>query len=203
MSAAAILHAVRHRDLVAASTALAWFAADQPRPSEDGDVVGYLLAPGRAEWFRSSDGVAHGPDGLRDLGDAYELFATSGTRQLRWFHRAGGYGHAVCLGEDAVVLPPGEPVDATDTPPRFRLDGLAERILAGRVIRVRDGWATLATARYPACDVPVEASDAQEVWALLAEYAVRDTHGNVSVADTLLLSLASRDPAPTGKERRP
>jgi len=202
MSGAAVLHAVCHPGLVAAPVALAWFAGDQPGPPGDGDAIGYLLAPGRAEWFRSAAGVAHGPDGLRDLGDAYELFATSGTRHLRWFHRAGGYGQAICLGEDAVVLPSGQPVGAADAPPRFRLEDTAERVLAGRVIRAREGWATLATARYPACDVPVEASDEQEVWAFLAEYAVRDAHGNVSVADTLLLSLASRGPVPTGKERR-
>ncbi len=70
------------------------------------------------------------------------------------------------------------------------------------MIRAREGWVTLATARYPACDIPVTAGIGQEVWALLAEYAIRDAHGNVSVADTVLLSLAGRDPAPAGKERR-
>lgn len=196
MSQAAALHAVRHPGLVAAPATLAWFTGDE-------DAIGYLLTPGRAEWFRCSAGVAHGPDGPRDLGDAYEVVATSGTRQLRWFHQADGYGQAVCLGEDPAVLPPGDPPGTADTPPRLRLEDTAERVLAGQVIRVRDGWATLATARYPTCDVPVEASNGQEVWAILAEYAVRDGHGNVSVADTLLLSLAGRDPVPPRKERRP
>lgn len=202
MSGPGLLQAVRHPGLVTASAALAWFAGDQPGPADDRDVIGYLLAPGQAEWFRCVAGVAHGPDGPRDLGDAYELFATSGTRQLRWFHQAGGYGQPVCLGEDAAVLPLGEPAVAADAPQRERLKATAERILAGRVIRARDGWATLATARYPSCDVPVEASTGQEVWAFLAEYAVRDGHGNASVADTLLVSLAGRDPAQAGKERR-
>jgi hypothetical protein len=202
MSEAALLHAVRTPGLVAASAALAWFAGDQLGPADGADVIGYLLAPGRAEWFRCTASVAHGPDGPRDLGDAYELFATSGTRQLRWFHQTGGDGQAICLGEDAAVLPPGEPVSAPDAPPRRRLEDAAERILAGRVIRAQAGWATLATARYAPCEVPVAASLTQEVWALLAEYAVRDGHGNVSVTDTLLLSLAGRDPALAGKERR-
>jgi hypothetical protein len=43
----------------------------------------------------------------------------------------------------------------------------------------------------------VAADRDQEVWASLAEYVIRDEHGNVSVADTLLLSLAAR-----GKEDR-
>jgi len=186
-----VLHTVSHRGQVAAPAALEWFAGDQPDP------IGYLLAPGRAEWFRCPDGVAHGPDGPRELGDAFELFATSETRQLRWFHQADGYGQAVCLGEDAALLPPGEPVGAADGPQRTRLPVAAERMLAGRVIRTWDGWATLATARYSSCDVPVAADRDQEVWASLAEYVIRDEHGNVSVADTLLLSLAAR-----GKEDR-
>jgi hypothetical protein len=196
MSGAGVLHAVSHPGLVAAPVALDWFAGDQPDP------IGYLLAPGRAEWFRCPAGVAYGPDGPRDLSDAYELFATSGTRQLRWFHQAGGYGRAVCLSEDAALLPPGEPVGAADAPLRTRLHVAAERILAGRVIRARDGWVTLATARYSSCDVPVGAGVDQEVWAFLAEYVVRDGHGNVSVADTLLLSLTGRDPAQARKEYR-
>jgi hypothetical protein len=198
MSGAGALHAVRHPGLATASAALAWFTEHQPGPA-----IGYLYAPGRAEWFRSAAGAAHGPDGPRDLSDAFELFATSGTRHLRWFHQAGGYGQTVCLSEDAALLPPGDPVGAADAAERRRLDHPAERILAGRVIRARDGWATLATARYPSCDIPVEASDSQQVWASLAEYAVRDGHGNVSVADTLLVSLTGRDPAQAaGKEHR-
>jgi hypothetical protein len=192
MSMAAALHAVRHPGLVTASGALAWFAVS-------GDAIGYLLAPSRADWFRYAGGVAHGPDGPRDLSDTYELFATCETRQLRWCHQDDGHGQAVCLGEDPAALPPGE---AADSPGRFRLDTAAERILAGRVIGARDGWATLATARYPSCDVPVAASIGQEVWAALAEYAVRDAHGNVSVTDTLLLSLTGRTPAPAGKEHQ-
>ena len=34
---------------------------------------------------------------------------------------------------------------------------------------------------------------------MLAEYALRDDHGNLSVADTLMLSLAAHDPVPTAK----
>jgi hypothetical protein len=185
-----MLHAVRHPGPVTASAALAWFAAGQAGP------VGYLLAPGRAEWFRCAGQAAHGPDGPRDLGDAYELFATAGTRQLRWLHQGGGNGQAVCLGEDPSTLAAGQPARAADSAERRRFGPTAERVLAGRVIGVRDGWATLATARYPSCDVPVAASVGQEVWAVLAEYAVQDAHGNISVTDTLLLSLAGRDPAP-------
>lgn len=193
MTADTVLHAVRHPGPVTADGALAWFAAD---------AIGYLLAPDRAEWFRCADGAAHGPGGPRDLGGGYELFATTGTRQLRWFHQAGGAGLAVCLGEDPAALPAGEAAGAADPAERHRLDRTTERILAGRVIDARDGWATLATARYPSCDVPVVARRDQEVWASLAEYAVRDGHGNLSVTDTLLLSLAARDPAPGRKENR-
>ncbi len=201
MSMAAMLRAVRHPGLVTASSALAWFAGHQPVAGRNEDVIGYLLAPNRAEWFRCAGEVAHGPDGPRDLSDTYELFATSGTRQLRWFHQDGGSGQAVCLGEDPAAMPTGEPAEPADSPERRRLDAAAERILADRVIRARNGWATLATARYPSCDVPVEASARQEVWATLAEYAVRDAHGNVSVTDTLLLSLTGRA-APAGKEHQ-
>ena len=202
MSATGILHAVRHSGPVGVSRALAWFAARQAASAENEEIIGYLLAPSRAEWFRCAGTIAHGPDGPRDLSDAYELFATSGSRQLRWFHEADGQGQAVCLGEDSATLPAGEPAGGAGSPQRRRLGTTAERILAGRVIRTRDRWATLATARYAACHVPVAAGVGQEVWASLAEYAVRDGHGNVSVADTLLLTLAGRDPKPTGKERQ-
>jgi hypothetical protein len=199
MNTAAVLHAVRHPGPVTAASALAWFAAGQPT------LVGYLLAPDRAEWFRYADGTAHGPGGPRDLGGAYELYATTGrpaARQLRWLHQAGGAGQAVCLAEDPAVLPAGEAAGAPDSAERRRLERTAERVLAGRVVHSRDGWAMLATARYASCDVPVTADPGQEVWASLAEYAVRDGHGNVSVTDTLLLALAGRDPAPGRKENR-
>jgi hypothetical protein len=190
MSMPAVLHAVRHPGPVTASSALAWFTAGQAGP------IGYLLAPGRAEWFRCAGRVARGPDGPRDLGDAYELFATAGTRQLRWFHQTGGNGQAVCLGENPATLAAGEPARVADSAERRRFGAPAQRVLAGRVIGIRDGWATLATARYRSCDVPVAASVDQEVWAVLAEYAFQDAHGNISVTDTLLLSLAGRAPAP-------
>jgi hypothetical protein len=195
----AVLHAVRHPGPVTAVGALAWFAAGQRASAE---VVGYLLAPDRAEWFRYNGGTAHGPDGPRDLGGGYELYATAGARQLRWFHRAGGAGQAVCLNQDPAAVPAGEAAGPADSAERRRLERTAERILAGRVIHSRDGWAKLATARYPSCDVPVTAGPGQEVWALMAEYAVRDDHGNLTVTDTLLLSLAGRDPAPARKENR-
>lgn len=192
----AVLHAVRHPGPVTGAEALAWLAAG------GGDVIGYLLAPDRAEWFRHADHIAHGPDGPRDLGGAYELYAASQTRQLRWFHQASGGGQAVCLSQDPAVLPAGEAASTGHSAERRRLDRIAERILAGRVVHSGDGWATLATARYPSCDVPVNAEPGQEVWAALAEYAVRDDHGNLTVTDTLLLSLAGRDPAPARKESR-
>jgi hypothetical protein len=192
----AVLHAVRHPGLVTAAEALAWLAAG------GGDVIGYLLAPDRAEWFRYAVGIAHGPGGPRDLGAAYELYATTGSRQLRWLHQAGGAGQAVCLSQDPAVLPAGEAAGTHHSAERRRLDRTAERILAGRVVHSGDGWATLATARYPSCDVPVNAEPGQEVWAALAEYAVRDDHGNLTVTDTLLLSLAGRDPAEARKENR-
>ena len=102
MSMAAALHTVRHPGLVTAAGALAWFAASGEA------VIGYLLAPSRADWFRCAGGVAHGPDGPRDLRDTYELFAACETRQLRWFHQDDGRGQAICLGED-----PATAVEAT------------------------------------------------------------------------------------------
>jgi hypothetical protein len=200
VNAHALLRSVRHPGQVTAAGALAWFAA----PAAGGDVIGYSFGPDRAEWFRCADSAAHGPDGPRSLGGAFELFATAGTRQLRWLHRDAGRGWAVCLGEDAAGLPPehlpGDP--GGDPPPRRRLPGTTRRLLAGRVAGVRDGWVRLVTARYPPCDVPVSAREGQDVWALLAEYAVTDRHGNVSVADTLLLSLTAQDHVVTGRERQ-
>jgi hypothetical protein len=197
------LHAVRHPGAVTAAGALAWFASGQ-HAAPVTPVIGYLLAATRAEWFRcdgatTGDVAARGPDGPRDLGDAFEVFATDGTRQLRWRHVDSGTGTAVSLAEDTGQLPAGQAL-ASD-PERRRLEGTATRLLAGQVVAAMDGWATLATARYAPCDVPVTAPIGQEVWASLAEYVVTDEHGNVSVVDTLLLALEARTPAPA-KERQ-
>jgi hypothetical protein len=194
VTAPALLHSVRHPGQVTAAAALAWFAAAAPGAT----AIGYSFGPDRAEWFRCAGPDAHGPEGPRPLEDAFELFATTGTSQLRWFHQDAGRGRAICLGEDAAALPAGEPAGTG----RHRLPGTRDRLLAGRVSGVEDGWAMLVTARYQPCRVPVAASDGQDVWAQLAEYAVTDEHGNVSVADTLLLSLAARDHVPTGRGRQ-
>ena len=130
MSGTGVLHAVRHPGPVAASDALAWFAEHPPVPADDQDVIGYLLAPSRAEWFRCAAGLAHGPDSLRDLRDAYELSATAGTRQLRWVHQADGYGQAVCLSEDTAVMPPGEPASCRGFPAAPTAGKHGGRILA-------------------------------------------------------------------------
>ena len=197
------LRAVRHPGAVTAAGALAWFTSG-PRPAPGGPVIGYLLAPARAEWFRcdstaSGGSVPYGPDDPRDLGDAFEVFATDGTKQLRWLHVDSGTGTAVTLAEDTAWLPPGQALAAD--PERRRMEGTAARLLAGRVVTAKDAWVTLATARYAPCDVPVTAAIGQEVWASQAEYAVSDEHGNLSVVDTLLLALEARTPAPV-KERQ-
>ena len=198
-----LLRAVRYPGSVTASSAVAWFTASRPVEAEGrsgGGAIGYLLAPDRAEWFRCPGEGVRGPDGPRDLAGAFEVYATGGGGQLRWVHQDDGEGWAVSLSEDAATLPEGTPVSAG--PERRRLAGTADRLLAGRVVEVRAGWATLATARYAPYAVPVRADVGQEVWAELAEYAVSDEHGNLSVIDTLLLSLTARPAAPTGPERR-
>ena len=197
------LRAVRHPGAVTTAGALAWFASGQ-QSAPGSPVIGYLLAPARAEWFRcgstaSGGSVPYGPDDIRDLGDAFEVFATDGTRQLRWLHVDSGTGTAVTLAEDTTWLPPGQALAAD--PERRRVEATAARLLAGRVVAAKDGWVTLATARYAPCDVPVTAAIGQEVWASQAEYAVSDEHGNLSVVDTLLLALEGRDP-PSAKERQ-
>jgi hypothetical protein len=199
VTAPASLRSVRHPGQVTAAAALAWFAES----ASGVDVIGHSFGPDRAEWFRCAGPAAHGPDGPRFLDEAFELYATSGACQLRWFHQEVGHGWAVCLGEDAAALPPGKSAVAQDgTADRHRLPGIAKRLLAGRVTGTQDGWARLVTARYPPCDVPVAAAEGQDVWAVLAEYAVTDEHGNVSVTDTLLLSLTARDHVPTARERQ-
>ena len=197
------LCAARHPGGVSAADALAWFTAG-PRAGSPagGEVIGYLLAPDRAEWFRCDGAVPRGPGAPRDLGDAFEVYATDGARQLRWGHEAAASGWAVGLTQDAALLPPGQALP--QAPERLRLDGTRERLLAGRVVAVlavREAWVTLATARYAPCDVPVAAAPGDEVWTRLAEYAIRDEHGNLSVADTLLLSLTSRIPSATREPR--
>jgi hypothetical protein len=180
------LYAVAHPGALTASGALAWFD-----PAGGGRaVIGYLYAADRAEWFRCDGAVAAGPDGPRELRTAYELVATDGTRHLRWRHENAGTGPAVSLSEDRDRLPAGEPLPAE--PERTRLDTAARRLLAGKVVRAGDGWATLGSARYARCQVPVTAGLGQEVWADLAEYTVSDEHGNLSVIDTLLLGLRPR-----------
>jgi hypothetical protein len=180
------LHGIRHPGEVTAASALAWLASS----AGTGEVIGYLLAPDRAEWFRCDGMNPRGPAGPRDLAPAFEVFATDRRRHLRWVHGASGTGQAVSLAENPGWLPPGEPLPAE--PARTRLGGAVARLLAGRVTTGRVGWATLASARYEPCDVPVNAEPGQEVWADLAEYVVQDEHGNLSVTDTVLLGLRAR-----------
>lgn len=185
------LHAVTHPRQITAADALAWFIEEAAGRS----VTGYLYAPADALWFRCHGPVPHGPGAERDLTPVFEIFATDGSRQLRWIHRTSGTGEAITLAEDPGLLPPGTAM--TTVPVRTRLGGVATRMLAGLVLESHDGWASLASARYAPCDVPVSASRGQEVWADLAEYSVTDEHGNVSVTDTLLLGLQARDPGPS------
>lgn len=182
-----ILHGVRSPGEMTAAGALAWLGE---APSLR-DVIGYLLAPRSADWFRrdAASGEPHGPDGRLDLGAVFEIAATDGIRQLRWIHTRSGTGTAVVLAEDPAALPAGEPLSAS--PPRIRLGGPVHRLLAGSVSQAGDGWARLTSARYAASDVPVTAVPGQRIWAEVAEYAVRDEHGNVSVADTLLTGLTA------------
>lgn len=176
-----------HHDQVTAAQALAWFC----EPADDHTVIGYTLAPDRAEWFRCQGVTPHGPRNARNLTGVFELFATSGRRQLRWVQQAGGRGRAIALAEDAGLLPDGTAVRTKQVPDR--LEGVATRLLAGLVTEAHDGWATLASARYTSYEVPVAAKEDQEVWAEQAEYVVRDHHGNLSVTDTLLLGLHSQN----------
>jgi len=186
------LHAVRHPGEVSAAQALAWFTG----PAAEREVIGYVLAPDRAEWFRCDGSVPHGPTGARDLTGAFELFATGWVRQLRWFHTEDGHGQAVSLAEDLRLLPFGEQLPAR--PERVRLPGVIRRLLAGEVAESGDAWARLASTRYASCDVPVAAKTGQQVWAELAEYSVADQHGNQSVIDTLMLGLRVRNAVASG-----
>ena len=210
MTGAGVLHAVRHPGAVTSVRALAWFAgARNAGTLSAAPAIGYFLAADRAGWFRcdiqETGGTdIRGPDGQCDLTGAFEVFATDGARQLRWRHDTDGAGPAIGLAEDPAGLPDGEPPDKGRQGERRRLAGTGNvaRLLAGRVVTARDGWATLWTARYSPCDVPVTADAGDEVWARLAEYAVRDDHGNLTVIDTLLLGLEARPAGPTpGKER--
>jgi len=187
------LHAVTHPESVTASAALAWFTS----ASRGREVIGYLFAPDRAEWFRCDAAAPSGPAGPRDLTTAFELVATDGERHLRWFHQAAGVGEAVSLSEIPDLLPPGTPITAG--PDRTRLDGALSRLLAGRVADSASGWSTLGSARYARSQVPVAAQVNQEIWAEQAEYAISDDHGNLSVVDTLLLRLI---PRPAQEERQ-
>jgi hypothetical protein len=187
------LHGVRHPGEVSARQALAWFTGSA------GQVIGYLLAADRAEWFRCRGAVPHGPEAARDLTAAFEVVATDRERHLRWWHTLGGLGNAVSLSEDPGLLPPGTGLPAH--PERIRLDGVATRLLGGLTAGPGDGWVTLTSARYAPCQVPVTAEAGQEVWADLAEYVVGDEHGNVSVADTVLVGLRAGSPQ-TSRGRR-
>jgi hypothetical protein len=117
------LHGVRHPGEVSAGQALAWFTGSA------GQVIGYLLAADRAEWFRCQGPLPHGPEAARNLTAAFEVVATDGERHLRWWHAMDSRGHAVGLAEDPGLLPPGTGLPAQ--PGRTRLDGVATRLLAG------------------------------------------------------------------------
>ncbi len=138
MTGTAQLHAVRYPDQVTAADALAWFAARPAAAAGSREVIGYLLAPDRAEWFRCEGAVPHGPDGARDLAGAFEVCATDGAVQLRWVHQTSGHGRAVSLAEDATALPPGQAIPAS--PERRRLEGMPERVLV---------VTSTATSRWP------------------------------------------------------
>jgi hypothetical protein len=176
------LHGVGHPGDVTAAAALSWFAA-----ASDTEIIGYLFAPDRAEWFRCDGATPRGPERSCDLATAFELAATDGRRHLRWTHHRSGTGPAVSLSEDHGLLPAGEPLPAG--PRRTRLGGSVPRRLAGLVIESGDGWTTLGSGRYGRCQVPSAAEPGQEIWADLAEYTVSDEQGNLSVVDTLLLGL--------------
>src|SRR5260370_50950 len=148
---------------------------------------------------------------LRDLADGWLALGFGGTRgrgtvsvsEVRFTGNGLPSPWASLAGRtlaDLIDDPP-EPVTQAfaSWQERTGLAGTAARTLAGTVRESGDGWSTLGSARYAPCQVPVAAGKGKEIWADMAEYAVSDEHGNISVIDTLLIALRPRAAA---KHRR-
>ncbi len=188
---------------------LTWFAASA---TADGgpEVIGYVYAPARAEWFRWDGAEPAGPDGPRDLSAAYELTATDGHCHLRWTHRQSGTGPAVSLSEIPGLLPPGDPLPPGQA--RSRLNGTPARMLAGKVTESSDGWTTIRSARYAPAHVPV--GDRAGLWGFIhhtarvradcfiARTSLRQTHSCAGFDGLSAARLVSRKACSTGFDLR-
>lgn len=132
------------------------------------------------------------------LGDVFDARVFDGDVEFRWVKTDGDLGSAVLLSEDPARLPlgfgePAESVDAYD-----HQDG--RYLLWGWSLGPRqDGWTTLTTARIGRLQVPAAIPARGRAHLSIREYAVRDDHGNVRIAEERLLCLTKRPETP----RRP
>lgn len=179
------LHAVRADEPLTAADAVAWFAPGTPSGQQ---VIGYVLSARAATWLRV------GPTGAIDtvhkgdvLAEAYEMVLFDGRRELRWLRTPDRRGPAVALGEDPATLPPGS--DVTAAPPPRRGD-IRVRLLAGTPAEHPvAGWTTLGSDRYASTYLPLTFTGGEVLTVRSVEYLTEDEHGNIDVADTILLGL--------------
>ena len=67
----------------------------------EGRVIGYCCAPETATWFAlDTAGTARGPGGPIDLSAVFEIYATDGSRELRWLQGTAGSGSSAVLADN-------------------------------------------------------------------------------------------------------
>lgn len=150
-------------------------------------AVGFCYSPVRAQWFRITDGAAHGPNGPLDLTGVFELRAFNRDRELRWWNTSGGRGPAVVVTERAGD-PDGDAPRRVERPYARLLWGTRERELTAPA-----GWVRLLEGRIGTIEVPFAESVAAggRVWLHAVEYVEEDEHGNVAVVDERLVGLSA------------
>lgn len=159
-----------------------------------GDTYAIAYTPAACVLARTDGGALRDSDGREVPADAFELRCFSGRGELRWLHESGGRGAAVLVTADEALA--GSASEAGFVPlPSVTCCGSIEHdyVLWGTATgrTVAPGWCEVAEPRIGSLRVPIEGLPERGHAAIAAveHLRIEDEHGNVGVADELLVGL--------------
>ncbi len=159
-----------------------------------GDVYAIAYTPAACVLARTDGGALRDSAGREIPTDAFELRCFSSQGELRWLHEGDGLGAAVLVTADEALA--GSAAGAGFAPlPSLACCGTIEHdyVLWGTATGrdVAPGWSEVAEPRIGSLAVPVEGLPERGRAAIAAveHLRIEDEHGNVGVADELLVGL--------------
>lgn len=159
-----------------------------------GHAYAIAYTPAACVLARTDGGALRDSAGREVPADTFELRCFSSQGELRWLHEEDGLGAAVLVTPDEAL--PATAADAGFAPlPSVTCCGTIEHdyVLWGTATGrpVAPGWSEVAEPRIGSLTVPVEGLPERGRAAIAAveHLRIEDEHGNVGVADELLVGL--------------